>query len=217
MACQITDRPFLAASFQQIADRYRKTPDSSVMLENRLSLGGKTDWGDMVTPLPADLGGPTAPEDARTLIQWVLSWLSKSRCTRVTLHASRTENLMRITLHLDTFDRVSPCAYAILWLDQDTHKWSREGHVCLDLPEWGSLKVDAGTTLISVPDGTRSLCVLEGLKLDGRHGPFEGETGTAHWCGYGSAPGMSGHWHVQCVDTEATRAEHGVFAGEDGD
>lgn len=73
MACHVTDEPFLAPSFQQIADRYRKVPDASVMLENKLRLGGKAHWGDMAMPLPADRGGPITPEDAHTLIQWVLS------------------------------------------------------------------------------------------------------------------------------------------------
>ena len=121
---------------------------------------------------------------------------------------------MRITVHLDTFDRVNPCAYAILWLDQDTHKWSREGHVGLDLPEWGSLAVDGSNTLICAPHGTRSLCVLEGLNVEGRDGPFEGETGTAQWCGYDSVPDVPGHWHVQCVDQDTAVAEHSVFADD---
>jgi len=73
MACHITDEPFLAPSFQQIAERYRKVPDASVMLENKLRLGGKAHWGDMAMPMPVDRGGPISSEDAHTLIQWVLS------------------------------------------------------------------------------------------------------------------------------------------------
>ncbi len=34
---------------------------------------------------------------------------------------------MRLTIHLDTFDRVNPMAFAILWLDNETRQWSREG------------------------------------------------------------------------------------------
>ena len=51
----------------------------------------------------------------------------------------RPEDAMRITLHLDTFD-TDPFAYAILWLDDQTLKWSREGHAGLALPEWGTLR-----------------------------------------------------------------------------
>ena len=73
MFCHTTDAPFLAPSFQQIAERYRKVPNARVMLENKLRLGGKAHWGDTAMPLPADRGGPITPEDAHTLIVWVLS------------------------------------------------------------------------------------------------------------------------------------------------
>jgi cytochrome c551/c552 len=73
MFCHTRDAPFLAPSFQQIADRYRDVPNASVMLEHKLRLGGKAHWGDMPMPLPADRGGPLTPEDTHTLIQWVLS------------------------------------------------------------------------------------------------------------------------------------------------
>ena len=73
MFCHTRDAPFLAPSFQQIAERYRGMPNASLMLEHKLRLGGKVHWGDMAMPLPADRGGPLTPEDAHTLIQWVLS------------------------------------------------------------------------------------------------------------------------------------------------
>ncbi len=122
---------------------------------------------------------------------------------------------MRITVHLDTFDRVNPMAFAILWLDMDARKWSREGHMGLDLPEWGTLEVDAHNTLIRGGHGTRPSCVLEGLDLDGESGPFEGETGVAQWCGGASRSAASGHWHVQCIDQETAQPEHRVFAADD--
>lgn len=73
MFCHTSDAPFLAPSFHQIADRYRNTPNASTMLEDKLRHGGKAHWGDMAMPLPADRGGPLSAEDARTLVQWVLS------------------------------------------------------------------------------------------------------------------------------------------------
>jgi len=73
MFCHTRDAPFLAPSFQQIAERYRNTPDAQFMLEHKLRLGGKAHWGDMSMPLPADRGGPLSAEDAHTLVQWVLS------------------------------------------------------------------------------------------------------------------------------------------------
>lgn len=53
---------------------------------------------------------------------------------------------MRLTIHLDTFDRVNPMAFAILWLDNQTRQWSREGHMGLDLPDSGALHVDCGNS-----------------------------------------------------------------------
>lgn len=55
------------------AERYRGTPNASTMLVEKLRHGGKAHWGDMPMPLPEDRGGPLSAEDARTLVQWVLS------------------------------------------------------------------------------------------------------------------------------------------------
>lgn len=73
MFCHTSDAPFLAPSFHQIAERYRGTPNASTMLVEKLRHGGKAHWGDMPMPLPEDRGGPLSAEDARTLVQWVLS------------------------------------------------------------------------------------------------------------------------------------------------
>ncbi|CAH2799403.1 MAG: Cytochrome c551/c552 [uncultured Paraburkholderia sp.] len=73
MFCHTRDAPFLAPSFQQIAERYRNVPNAQFMLEHKLRLGGKAHWGDMTMPLPPDRGGPISPEDAHTLVQWVLT------------------------------------------------------------------------------------------------------------------------------------------------
>ncbi|CAN7795467.1 cytochrome C [Caballeronia sp. LjRoot34] len=73
MFCHTVDSPFLAPSFQQIAERYRSVPNAAVMLEEKLRVGGPAHWGDMAMPAAADRGGPLSREDARTLVQWVLS------------------------------------------------------------------------------------------------------------------------------------------------
>ncbi|WP_327358947.1 DUF3564 family protein [Caballeronia humi] len=41
-------------------------------------------------------------------------------------------NLIRVTVKLVTFDRAGPNAFAVLWLDRETQRWSREGHESLD-------------------------------------------------------------------------------------
>lgn len=71
--CHTSNAPFLAPSFHEIADRYRKVPDASVMLEQKLRLGGRAHWGDKSMPVPDDRGGPLSPEDAHTLVRWVMT------------------------------------------------------------------------------------------------------------------------------------------------
>ncbi len=73
MFCHTQDAPFLAPSFQQIAQRYRRVPNAHVMLEHKLRLGGKAHWGDTAMPLPPDRGGELTPAEAHTLVEWVLS------------------------------------------------------------------------------------------------------------------------------------------------
>ncbi|NVI06631.1 DUF3564 domain-containing protein [Paraburkholderia youngii] len=122
---------------------------------------------------------------------------------------------MRLTVHLDTFDRVNPMAFAILWLDKDTRQWSREGHFGLELPEWGALHVDCGDTLVCAPHSTVPVCVLEGLDLNQLDGPFEGEVGRVQWCVERGRSLMCGCWRVQCIDVEQTEAENSVFASDE--
>ncbi|RDU99425.1 c-type cytochrome [Trinickia dinghuensis] len=73
MFCHTVDQPFLAPSFRQIADRYRDKPHAAELLERKLRLGGKAHWGDMAMPPASERGGPLSPQDARTLVDWVLS------------------------------------------------------------------------------------------------------------------------------------------------
>lgn len=72
MFCHTNDAPFLAPSFQQIANRYRDDPQAQTMLEHKLRAGGRAHWGDMAMPMPAERGGALSPEDAHVLVEWVL-------------------------------------------------------------------------------------------------------------------------------------------------
>jgi len=109
---------------------------------------------------------------------------------------------MRITFHLDAPDCVVPCPYAVLWLDGNSHKWVREGHVGLDLPEWGLLSMEANDTLICGPHDMTPRCVLEGLKPARSHPVREGDAGSVQWCGSPSLPPRSGHWLVKQIDVQ---------------
>jgi uncharacterized protein DUF3564 len=122
---------------------------------------------------------------------------------------------MRITVHLDTFHCAVPSAYAILWLDLEARKWSREGHAGVELPEWGTLESAGTDTRITGQHAPQALCVLEGLDLSRRHAPFEGESGRALWYRHAHHAPVIGQWHVQCVDRTPSAPEHGVFADDE--
>lgn len=122
---------------------------------------------------------------------------------------------MRITVHLDTFASADPAAYAILWIDTAERRWSREGHAGVELPAWGNVVCRDGATRVTSADDSHSLCVLEGLDLGAKHGPFEGETGAAHWYRHAHHSPVVGEWHVQCVDETAAPAEHELFTGRE--
>jgi len=73
MFCHTVDKPFLAPSFHQIAERYRNKPGAADALATKLRLGGKAHWGDTPMPPPSERGGPLSANDAHTLVDWVLS------------------------------------------------------------------------------------------------------------------------------------------------
>ncbi|PXW25390.1 DUF3564 family protein [Paraburkholderia caballeronis] len=121
---------------------------------------------------------------------------------------------MRITVHLDSFDRIDPSAYAIVWLDKATGKWSREGHAGVALPAWGYFDVANGDTRLNDAADGHPLCVLEGLDFSKDAGPFEGEEGAANWCANAHAAPAAGRWHVQWIDETESVPEYGLFADD---
>lgn len=121
---------------------------------------------------------------------------------------------MRVTLHLDSFNRVDPSAYAIVWLDKEAGKWSREGHAGMSLPDWGCYDCEQGNTRLLAADDLHTLCVLEGLDLGPATGPFEGEEGSASWRVRADAAPVDGRWHVQWIDDTAPVPEYGLFADD---
>ncbi|WP_321937859.1 DUF3564 family protein [Paraburkholderia sp. J8-2] len=121
---------------------------------------------------------------------------------------------MRVTVHLDSFDQLDPTAYAIIWIDTEERKWSREGHAGVTLPEWGQCSASpSGTSLLACED-QRDVCTLEGLDLGASDGPFEGECGAARLRAGMSAAPLDAHWRVQCIDGNVPDPEDGLFADE---
>ncbi|SEK13683.1 DUF3564 domain-containing protein [Paraburkholderia diazotrophica] len=122
---------------------------------------------------------------------------------------------MRITIHLDTFECPDPAVYAILWLDRETRKWSREGHAVIDVPQWGTLISSKGSTRVYDAAGVHPFCELSGLDLTSPDGPFEGESGHALWYRHAHHAPVVGQWHVQCVDETNPEPENSVFANDE--
>ncbi|SAK93911.1 DUF3564 family protein [Caballeronia ptereochthonis] len=139
---------------------------------------------------------------------------------------------MRITIKLDGFDHAAALAYAVLWLDKERGRWSREAHDGFELPPWGTWRSAPDGTLLLDPDTLQAVLMLHGLRLNAPAGiagatgtddpsacaPSESQKGRANYFGCG-ADGESrapdaGHWHVQCIDRESTVAEHEVFSDE---
>jgi hypothetical protein len=121
---------------------------------------------------------------------------------------------MRITVKLDGFEGAQPAAFAILWLDRETRRWSREGHQAVDMPDWGGLRCASDGTTICCQKNQHSFGVLEQFDVNAPGGPAEGREGRVVWYADGAGPQMTGRWHVQCIDRDSIKAERSVFAGE---
>ncbi|KIG03714.1 DUF3564 family protein [Caballeronia concitans] len=122
---------------------------------------------------------------------------------------------MRITVKLDGFEGSQNAAYAILWLDKESRRWSREGHQALEVPDWGGLRSGSNGTMICDQHTEQPICVLEQLDVDAPGGPDEGLAGRVVWYVDASRKESAGRWHVQCIDRAQIKAEHSVFAGEE--
>lgn len=107
---------------------------------------------------------------------------------------------MRITAHLDRYDRLDPDACAIIQLDKRAGKWSREALVGTGVPQWGHAGQTLDGTCLLAGDDRQPLCVLEGLDLASPDGPFEGETGAIRWLAQDRSASLEGRWHVECVE-----------------
>jgi cytochrome c len=73
MFCHTMDTPYYGPSFKQIAEHYRGVPGAEAMLEEKLRLAGAAHWGVISMPLAVERGGPLSPQEARRLVEWVLS------------------------------------------------------------------------------------------------------------------------------------------------
>jgi hypothetical protein len=117
---------------------------------------------------------------------------------------------MRLTILINGSDPTVNHDYAVLWLDTDEHRWSREAHDGIDLPPWGELLDTDGVTTLCAPSTDVPLCTLRGLHVD-RKQHVSSAQGAAHWTGVPARVPAAGYWRLQAVDRQSVRAEHRVF------
>ncbi len=117
---------------------------------------------------------------------------------------------MRLTILINGSDPTVNHDYAVLWLDTDEHRWSREAHDGIDLPPWGDLHDQDGVTTLCAPSADAPLCTLRGLHVDRRQ-HVSSSQGVAAWESERTRSHMSGYWRLQAVDRLTVHAEHSVF------
>jgi len=93
---------------------------------------------------------------------------------------------MRLTILINGSDPTVNHDYAVLWLDTDEHRWSREAHEGIDLPPWGELHDTDGVTKLCDPSTNAPLCTLSGLQVDHKQQIVSAE-GAAEWTALAAA------------------------------
>ncbi|SEI64425.1 DUF3564 domain-containing protein [Paraburkholderia diazotrophica] len=117
---------------------------------------------------------------------------------------------MRLTILINGSDPTVNHDYAVLWLDTDERRWSREAHDGIDLPPWGELHDEGGVTKLCAPSADAPLCTLNGLHVDRRQ-QVSSAQGSAAWSSDRTRSPMNGFWRLQAVDRLPVHAEHSVF------
>jgi hypothetical protein len=117
---------------------------------------------------------------------------------------------MRLTILINGSDPTVNHDYAVLWLDTEERRWSREAHDGIDLPPWGELHDEGNVTTLCAPLADAPLCTLSGLHVDRRQRVSSAQ-GTAAWSSDRTRTPMNGYWRLQAVDRLPVNAEHSVF------
>jgi hypothetical protein len=117
---------------------------------------------------------------------------------------------MRLTILINGSDPTVNHDYAVVWLDIDEQRWSREAHEGIDLPPWGELHESDGVTALCAPTMEAPLCTLAGLQVD-RKQQIVAAQGTAEWTPQPAATRAVGYWRLQAVDRQKIRAEDRIF------
>ncbi|PLZ04152.1 hypothetical protein CY652_00225 [Burkholderia sp. WAC0059] len=120
---------------------------------------------------------------------------------------------MRLTILVNGPDQAAHHDYAVLWLDTEQQRWSRESHEGIDLPEWGELHDTGSLTTLCAPGEDEPLCTLRGLHVDpDPKRQFRSTAGDATWSCTPSHTLASGFWKLQAVDRMPVHAESALFS-----
>ena len=69
VACHHLERKMIGPAFKAVAERYAKDESATKVLSEKIVKGGGGNWGP--TPMPPQ--STVSPEDAETLVKWILS------------------------------------------------------------------------------------------------------------------------------------------------
>ncbi|MCP3727522.1 DUF3564 domain-containing protein [Paraburkholderia sp. CNPSo 3272] len=119
---------------------------------------------------------------------------------------------MRLTILINGPDPSINHDFALVWLDTEEHRWSRESHEGVELPSWGEIRESGGQTALCAPGGDTPLCTIQGLCLTPRQ-QIGAAQGQATWSSSRSPTPVSGYWRLQAVDRGPVRAADALFAG----
>jgi hypothetical protein len=119
---------------------------------------------------------------------------------------------MRLTILINGPDPTVNHDFALVWLDMEQKRWSRESHEGVDLPAWGEIRETDGELTLCAPEGELPLCEIRGLSLTRRQ-EISAAQGQATWPTDASQTRMSGYWRLQAVERGPINAEDALFAG----
>lgn len=119
---------------------------------------------------------------------------------------------MRLTILINGPDPTVNHDYAVLWLDTQEQRWSREAHSGVDLPAWGEIVTRGSETVLCASTTVEPLCVLHDLHITRRNDVSRSDGLVS--LAYDALKKTTWRWRLQAVDRAPVRAESALFAGE---
>ncbi|MEM5450693.1 MULTISPECIES: DUF3564 family protein [Paraburkholderia] len=118
---------------------------------------------------------------------------------------------MRLTILINGSDPAVNHEFALVWIDLDQKRWSRESHEGVDLPSWGDVRAGGDETVLCAPQTDAPLCIMRGLSLNERQEVHSGH-GDASWPDNSACRETAWQWRLQAVDRKSVRAANSLFA-----